>query len=299
VLLHAGAGAAWAAWLHLPAMVAALICCAAAIECWPTFAQRRPGADWLLRLLPPPLFGCGAAMLGALCALALLLLPLGTLAGALAPPPHAQRTLPAGRAPIVRAPGNEVTFAAGGCTAIGLELRPIALLPTGPLEPTRLQMFADDRPLLDAPVAISGTRQLVRLPLAAVRIDTLRVRSVGGSLPLLFPAGAVVLIEAEPRSGLGNGALAAGCYLLAAAATLAVGALAAPFVALPVAWTLLLAALLLQTLGGLGPVSDAVDALLRGHWLGTAGVLEQCRTSLGIGLPAMILAMLARGRLRR
>ena len=41
---------AMATWLALPVFVAALTCACSALVFWPTFADRRPGADWVTRL---------------------------------------------------------------------------------------------------------------------------------------------------------------------------------------------------------------------------------------------------------
>jgi hypothetical protein len=299
VALADAGGAVLAPWLHLPAFVAAGACCTAAVECWPTFAQRRPGADWLLRILPPPLFGCAAAAAGALLALGTLLALPFALAAIAAPVPHTHHALDADGVPLLRAGDGTLTFAAGGRAARELLLRPVALLPAGAPEATGLLAFADDQPLAAEPWTVAGSHELVRMPFAPRTVTQLRLQRAGGNIPLVFPSGSVVLVEAAPRSRLANCALALATYLLPAAVALALAALAAPATALPVNLLLVLAALLLQTLGNIGPTGDAIAALLRGRWLPAEPLLAASVPSLGTGALAMILAMLWRGRLRR
>jgi hypothetical protein len=293
------APAARAPWLHLPAFVGACACGWTALESWPAFARQQPGADWVLRLRSDPWYGCGNALLGALAAFALLLLPIGLAAAALAPAPRVHRALQATGTPLLDAEHDTVTFAVDGGPFAGLQLRPFAFLPPAAPEPAALAVSADGAPLVAAPVPVAGTRELLEIAFAPRAIRALTVRRTAGNLPLLFVGDAAVLIEAAPRSRLGNGLFAAGCWLLPLAVALALATLAAPAVALPVNGMLLVAALLLQTLGRLGPAADALAAALRGRWLPTDPVFRGCLPSLGTGVLAMIAAMPLRRRLRR
>jgi hypothetical protein len=293
------APAARAPFLHLPAFVGAAACGFTALECWPAFAQKQPGADWILRLRPDPWYGCGNALLGALAAFALLLLPIGLTAAALAPAPRAHRVLQPTGSPLLDAGHDAVTFAVDGGPFAELQLRPIAFLPPAAPEPAALSVSADGAPLVAAPLPIAGTRELLPIVFAPRAIRELTVRRTAGNLPLLFVGDAAVLIEAAPRSRLGNGLAAAGCWLLPLAVALAFATLAAPAVALPVNGMLLIAALLLQSLGRIGPAADALAAVLRGRWLFSEPVFRRCLPSLGTGVLAMIAAMILRRRLRR
>jgi hypothetical protein len=292
------APAARAPWLHLPAFVGACACGWTALECWPAFARQQPGADWVLRLRPDPWYGCGNALLGALAAFALLLLPVGLAAAALAPAPRVHRALQATGTPLLDAEHDAVTFAVDGGPFAGLQLRPFAIRPPAAPAPAMLAVAADGAPLADA-LQVAGTREPLSIAFAPRTIRELTVRRTAGNLPLLFVLDAAVLIEAAPRSRLGNGLFAAGCWLLPLAVALAFATLAAPAVALPVNGMLLVAALLLQSLGRLGPAADALAAALRGRWLPADPVFHGCVPSLGTGVLAMIAAMPLRRRLRR
>src|SRR5262249_57798790 len=116
-------------------------------------------------------------------------------------------------------------------------------------------------------VSSAATRELRPIAFAPRAIRELTVRRTAGNLPLLFVDDAAVLIEAAPRSRLGNGLFAAGCWLLPLAGALAFATLAAPPGALPVDGMLLVAALLLQSLGRLGAPGAAPPAARRGRVL--------------------------------
>jgi len=291
--------AAQAPWLHLPAFVAALCCCAAAVACWPTFSQRRPGVDWVLRLERGPLHGCGAASAGALLALLLLLLAAAGAAAVAAPVPYAHRPLAAIGEARLDGATDRVTF--DGQDRVGRELwlRPVAYLPRATPEPVQLQLFADGTALLAEPLVVLSSQQPLRVRLPAQPVRQYELRRLAGNLPLLLPEGSVVLVEAAPRSRLLNGMVAAVCYLLPAGVALVLAALAAPAVALPLNLVLVFAALLLQTLGNLGPAAAGIAALLGGRWLPAEPLFQWSLPSLGTGITAMILAMALRRRLRR
>lgn len=294
------AGAALAPWLHLPAFVTTAACCATAVETWPTLSRGRPGVDWVLRATDRPLHGAGAALLGALLALLAWLLPLVAVAALAADAPHAHhRAEPVGPA-VLPETATALAFRGPGVSCREIRLRPVALLPSGGApEPTHVQVEVGGRPLLPEPVAVAGTHQLVRVPVPALELRELAVRRTAGNLPLLFPPGSVELVAQEPASAALNSLLALGCYLLPAAVALALATLAAPAASLPVNLALVLAMLLLQTLGDLGPTGAAVNQMLRGRWLPTEGLFVACLPSLGTGALVMILAMIVRSRTAR
>jgi hypothetical protein len=273
---EAAALPAIAVWAHLPAFVAAIACSLVVLEFWPTFAARQPGAGWVERLEPGPLRGAGQATLGALLAtlgwlalwgLALPFLCAGT------PAPLAHRPLApldlGQEPPLLDAPQRPRLRFAGGpqVPVAALHLRPLALLPRGEPMPTRLEVLGDGEPLTAAPVAIAFTKQLVKVPIAARTVAMVELVQVGGSLPLLFEPGSVLVVEAAPRNLLANALLALLPWLTAAFVALAAANLAAPVASLPVNRTVVVAALVLQSLGDLGPVNRAMAAFLRGRWL--------------------------------
>ncbi|MGE3175409.1 MAG: hypothetical protein AB7O97_22480 [Planctomycetota bacterium] len=286
-------------WLHVSAFVPALLCCAAAVEFWPTFARGRAGADLVRSVTRRPLHGALAAGGGALLALALLLLGLAAGWSLLAPAPRAHRALAAEGRPLLDDTGGEVAFAVGGAPLGELQLRPIALLPHGDLEPTRVQVLADGAPLLAAPAEFRGSRQLLRVPLDGRRLDRLVLRRVSGTVPLLFADDAAVAVDQAPRARLLASALAFAPWLLPAALALALALLLGPFVGAPVALVTVGAALLLQTLGDLGPAAAALSLFARGHWLPAEPVFRDGLPSLGTAVVVMISAMLVRAGTRR
>ena len=58
-------------------------------------------------------------------------------------------------------------------------------------------------------------------------------------------------------------------------------------------------ALVLQSLGQVGPATAALTLCARGHWLLTEPIFWPCITSLGAGVAAMIAAMALRAEHRR
>jgi len=288
---------AFGPWLQLPAFVAAAACCATAIETWPTLARDRRGVDWILRATNRPLHGCGAAIFGALLALAIWLLPLAVVAGLTSPAPHAYRVAAPADSPILGQDDPSITFVGPGTRCKELRLRPIAVAALrGAGQPTGIQVVADE-PLLAEPLTFAGGLQLARIPIDDRVVTELVVQRQNGDLPLVFPPGSVELVESQRRSSLANAGLALGSYLVPAAVALALATLAAPFAALPTNLALVFAALLVQTLGKLGPTGVAMAQLGRGRWLPDDLFFQQCISSLGTGLVVMILAILVRWRI--
>jgi hypothetical protein len=293
------APATLAPWLHLPAFTAAAVCGHAALEAWPAFAQRRPGADWMLRLRSDPWFGCGGAALGSLLALALLLLPIGMATAVVAPMPHSHRALTPATVPILDAERSSIDYPAEGHECRQLRLRPFAFLPPTTPVPTTLEVLADGAPLTETPLAIAGTRELLPIAFPPRAIRSLTIRRTAGNLPLLFADDAVVAIDAAPRNRWLNGLYAAAWHLLPLATALAIAMLLAPFAALPTITLLFGAALLVQTLGALTPAGEAFTLALRGHWLASEPLLARALPSSTIGMVALALAAVVRKRLGR
>lgn len=284
-------------WLQLPAFVAVLVCCITAIETWPTLSRNRRGVDWVMRATPRPLHGCAAAIVGALLALSCWLLPLTLVAAWTSPAPHAYRVATAASSPVLEPKDSSIQFTGPGTTCRELRLRPIAV--TGiPGQGQAAQIQVDvGQSLLTEPLIFAGGMQLARIPIDNRIVDEVVLRRVDGDLPLVFPPGSVELVESEARSRLLNASLAMASYLFPAALALALATLAAPFAALPTNLALVIASLLVQTLGKLGPTSEAMTQLGRGRWLMTEPYFHQCLSSLGTGLVAMILAILVRWRI--
>jgi hypothetical protein len=294
----AAAPGAMTPWLHLPLLVAAFACAARAAAFWPLFAARRPGADQVARLQRGPWRGCGAAVAGALLAQLVLTLPLTLLFArwlgapatatahvALSPPP----------APLLDAGRSRLEFAVGGRVLGELQLRPFAAPPAGAWQATRVRVRLDGEPAPDE-LVFEQTLQLARLALPARAVDTLALEFVAGTVPLLFPRGTVVAVEAHARAGSWNGVAAALTWLLPSFVALAFGLVCGTAAGLPTVLTAIGGLLCVQTIGGAGPADDAVLALLRGHWLGTVDTFSTWIPSLAAGSLAMIGGMLLRRR---
>ena len=282
-------------WLHLPLLTAAVACAMATASFWPMFAARRPGADWVARLQRGPLRGNGAAITGALlaqfCLSAPVVLVLPVLLGA---PAEATAFVVFTSPPdaLLVAPRQSLRFPApAGLSAVEVQLRPLAAAPTGPLQPSRIEVLADGDPLPANDVAIDQTGQLIRLHFAARTITELHIVLVSGNVPLVFPNGSVTAVCTGSHSGAGNGLLVASAYLLPSFVALAIACLCGSAAALPTVLGVLGCLLFVQTLGGAGPADDALRALLRGHWLPSRIGFSQCLPSLAAGSVAMILAM--------
>lgn len=292
--------AAASPWLLLPLLVAAATCAITAATAWPTFAQQRPGGAWIRRLQRGRLGGAGAAIAAALTAQLLLTLPLLTgFARALGAPPqaHAHVTPALPTEPVLDRERPVLRLLPpADFVACALRLRPVAALPRGPVHGTRVEVFADGQPLPDGTVEFTSTGQLWRLPFAARPITQLELHWRAGTIPLYFPPDGVVLVGAGQHPGIANGALAALVALLPTWLALALGCCCGAAAALPTTVGVIASALFVQAVGGIGPLAEALLALLRGHWLPHSPVFPQCVPSLAVGSVAMIAAMLLRPR---
>jgi hypothetical protein len=284
-----------APWLHLPMFALAAAVCATALETWPTFARDRPGAAWVLRLQTGPLRGCGAAAAGALCALLPCLVAIGAVAAWSIPgmpAPRAHFVLAAGGDAVLDDATGALSFAGPAEPCAELRLRPVAVLPrdVAPV-PTTLRIEIDGAPDAGGTVSVSGTNQLVRVPLHGAVARTVRVHRQSGNLPLLFPRGSAQVVGLSERSTVANGTIAAAHYLLPAFLALALAMLGSTALSLPVNLALVLGTLLLTTLGSVLPTGAAVDALLRGRWLPAENLLQPALPALAMGATAIALAV--------
>ncbi|HLQ38349.1 MAG TPA: hypothetical protein VK348_11130 [Planctomycetota bacterium] len=290
-------------WLHVVLFVTALVACLGAVDDWPAFATGQDGADWVLRIAPGVLRGCGAATAGTLAALLL-----ATTAIALAAPLLLPR-LPAPRAflPLVCSSGQPLL--AGARTTVQfrldrevevaeLHLHPAAFMPGDQPVPTALEVLADGQPLGER-VEVSGNDAEHILVFAPRRLQLIELRRSGGNVPLAFPPGAVVAVAANARSTALNLMFGCAVWLLPAFLALATAMLLAPSTSLPVNLAVTVTMLLVTTLGELTPTTDAITACLRGHWLPGEPVFHSAIPSLAGGVLVMILAMLVRRRSRR
>lgn len=302
--LDAGASAPAAAvpWLELALLAVAATTAVTAIMFWPTFAARTPGADVVVRLQRGPLRGSGAAIAAALTAQLLLSLPLTTLlARALGAPPTARAYVAATAVgqPLLESRTPRLPFTVpGAVTASGVELRPLAGLPAGALQPSRVVLVLDGVAVDSAPATFEQTNQLARFAFAPTLVTAVELRLEGGNVPLLFPPGAVTLIESAARSTLANGCIAALLAAGAAFVSLAFACLAGVGAARPTVITVVAVLLFLTTVGRVGPGTTVLLPLLRGQWIPGSGVFTATLSSLAAGSAAMILTMLLRRRTR-
>jgi len=299
----ADAAGASAPWLFAPLFVAAIGTSLAALACWPLCAVDRPGADWARRLVRTPLQGTGAAIAGALLALWLLGAPL-LLIGArcLGAPGQARDAvvLEAPAMPLLE-PGSPPLplLVPAGRTWSGLWLRPRAALPRADFAPSRVQVLADGAPLARVAPAFTQSGEFVRLDFAARPIATLELAITEGSVPLFFPTGSVELVGATARSGFGNALWASLVVLVPGFLALALAGLCGAVAGLPTTATVAVGTLFVLAAGRIGPLDDAVHAVLTGRWLPATAVFRGCLPSLAVGSAAMIGAMLLRRRPRR
>jgi hypothetical protein len=266
----ATATAAATPWLTLPLFVAAAGCSLAAAQAWPTFTQRRDGADTVRRIARGPFGGRGAVIAGALVAQLLLSLPLAVaLTAWFEAPVDARRHRPADvpSMPILEEPGQSLAFELRPPMRAGqILLRPRASLPTGP-DPTLLELTSGGERLHDTPIAFDESLELVRVPLDGRQLGTFELTWTAGHVPLLFAAGSVVVVDAEPLPRWANavllGLLAAGTSLL----TLLLAALIGAGSGWPTVASAIGATQFVLWIGGVGPIDDAILAVLRGQWL--------------------------------
>lgn len=290
-------------WLALPMIVVAAVVAGTAIVLWPPFTARSPGTDWIERVRRGPLAGCGAVLCGALAAQLALTLPLTTwLARGLGAPATAvgHVPLPAPQPSAVLSPERpQLGFTvppAGAAAAI--ELRPLTAPPGGTLVASRLVVRGDGERLGAREIEFDSSGQTARLTFAPRPLREIRIELVAGNVPLFFPDGAVVIVEAGERNGAANGVLCAAVWLLPTFVALALACLCGAVAARPTVLTVAFAVLVMLTLAGVGPANAALLALLRGHWLTQTGIFTAGAPSLAAGSAAMIAAMLLRRRHR-
>lgn len=286
-------------WLHLPLVVAAFACAAAAATFWPLFAARRPGHDQIERLQRGPLRGCGAVLAGALLAQLVLTVPLLTGFARLLGAPatavaHVELAVPP--QPLLAATQPRLSFPVGSRVLGEIRLRPAAGPPTGPWQPTRVRVHLAGEADPAAEVTFEQTLQLARVMLPARAVHTLGLEFVSGTVPLLFARGSVVAVEAGTGSGLWNGVQTAWIYLLPSFVALALAMLFGTVATLPTVLTAVGGLLFVGTIGGAGPADEAVRSLLRGHQVLAGHTFSACVPSLVAGSLAMIVAMLLRRR---
>ncbi len=288
-------------WLELPFAVAAAVVAGSTILLWPTFSQRRPGADWVERVQRGPLRGCGAALIGALVAQLALTLPLTTwLARGLGAPDaalaHVLLTPPA--AAVLSTDAPQLTIPCPTDRPLReLQLRPVAALPAAPLEPSRLQVRVDGT-ALPAELAFDQSGQLGRVAFEPRRVENIEIVLLAGNVPLFFADDSVTAVEHAERSGTANGCICAVVWLLPTFVAAAFGCLCGAVASTPTVLTVTFGLLFLLTVAGIGPGHPALLALLRGHWLPSAGIFTASASSLVAGSAAMIGAMLLRRRTR-
>ena len=297
----AAPGAAASA-LALPFVVAAFACSLRAVRTWPLFALRQPGTDFVQRLQRGPWRGRGSAIAGALAAQLALTLPLALLLpGWLGAAPTARATVALtvlGSPRLDRTHPNVTVAAPADVEWQRLVLRPVAMLPEGPLEPTGLSLRVEGSELTSAlePVADTGQRVVADFPPRRfTRIEAVRT---SGTLPLYFPPGSIEATAARGRSNRGNAAIAACLALLPSFFALALGALVGGVAARPTVTMVVASLLFVTTIGEVGPFGSAMRMVMRSEWLLSGAVFAAAMPLLALGSLAMAIAMMARNRHR-
>lgn len=287
------ATAAASPWLVLPLVVAAMTPALAIAVFWPTFAQRRPGRDQVEQLLPRPGVGVPAAIAGALLAQLLLTLPLATVLARLLGAPasaHAHYApSPLGAPLLARTQPTLRWRLPPGEAFREVQLRPLAGLPADDTIGALVAVHGDDELLGTLPARIVQTRQFATLTFAPRPLRELRLEYQDGTVPLLLPRGALVVVGATARPWFVNGVLLALAALVPAFAAAALAALAGRVAALPTTLTVLASVLFLGTIGGTGPFGAAVLAVMRGQWLAAAGLPQLAAPWLAVGAVSLLL----------
>jgi uncharacterized protein len=121
--------------------------------------------------------------------------------------------------------------------------------------------------LSDAPAAFEESQQLVRVPFPARELGVIELTKQAGHVPLLFGPGSVVAVGAAKLPRWGNAALLA----LYAATTSVAALLLAAGLGLAAGWSTVAATIFtaqfVQWIGGVGPIDEALQDVLRGRWL--------------------------------
>lgn len=296
VVVPGSATAAQSPWLLLPLLTAAGCCLYATLRLWPLFAQHRPGADWLRRWQRGPLRGLGAVTVGALLAQLFLTLPLTTVMARWLGAPsevHASLRPHLPELPILQAPGQRLTASFSEPVHLReLRVRPRAGIPGVPFVPSRIEVRADGEPTPLFEHAYDQDRQLHARPLDARMVHHLELRLAAGSVPLWFDEDSIEGIGAAAHGWFGNGALAALLTLVPNLVAMALAMLAGATAALPTVALVGATGLFVMTLGAIGPLDAAVDALFRGRWLAGPGPFPDAIPFLAVACLAMIGRML-------
>ena len=265
--LDADTAAAATPWLTLPLFATALACSLAAAWLWPVFALRRPGAELIRRLDRGPVGGRGAVIVGALLAQLVVSLPLlAWLPGAFGAPAYARRHHhPTGpRDPVLDQQGATLRYRLQSpATVTAIWLRPRAALPTGP-DATAVALTCDGEPLATTPIAFAGTLELVRVAIPPRRLDHFELTRTDGDVPLLFADDSVVAVGPADVPTAWNGAFVAALACTTTAATLGLAALLGLGAGAATLATAIASAQFVQWVAGVGPIADALLALLRG-----------------------------------
>lgn len=262
--------AATSPWLTLPLLVAAFGCSLVAARTWPTFSLRRDGADTVRRLSPGALVGRGAVTLGAVGAQLLLCAPLTIALAAWFQVPatarrHIDAQLPA--AAVLDRSGATLRCTLPTPTRVhALWLRPRASLPTGP-RLTKVTVSSDGATLGDAPAAFEQSLQLARLDAGDRELRTVTLTQLEGDVPLLFPPGSVVAVEAAQQPRWANAATLSIIAATTSVFALAIGALLGLSAGWPTVAGAVAVAQFVQWLGGVGPIETAILCLARGQRL--------------------------------
>ncbi|MBK8975992.1 MAG: hypothetical protein IPM29_08705 [Planctomycetes bacterium] len=298
--------------LHVALGLTVAVGALATIDAWPGFGRDAPGRSLLARLRTGPVDGCVRASCGALLALALALpsaavgfeLLRGALTGARGRPlvevTPAEAVGPLGPLLYAGSPELSVALPAGADRPAVLAARPRLVLasPGARLDPPPLQVLADGRPLLAAPVELPWSGHLLRVPLAgAGDARSLRLVATGarGGAALSLPDGAVWFERAAPGGRLAAAALAGGLALGAAAVALGIATLLARDAARALCAAAALAVLAGGALLGLFPHGAAIEAFAAGSWSAAAGT----RAGVLWSLSGAAVAMLGGSRRRR
>lgn len=291
-------------WLHLPCFFTTAAALCAMVEVWPLFARGRPGADWVARLRPGRLGGCGAVSAGTLLALAACLLGVGAgFAGVLSAlgmdlaPLHSQHRL-LERPRFLDTEHPELAVDGPGEVMVaGILLRPRAILPPGTaFETTPVTITADGDGLHDGPIQLGGELEDFSLSFAPRRIGVLSIRRAEGrGAPLMFGTESIRAVAAARQSWILGCILGAFTYLFPAALALALACLLRQRLALPIVVVGVLAVLTASTILDLTPNGMAITALARERWFPGEETLGQIAAPAA-AVAAVIALSVATGR---
>lgn len=294
-------------WLHLPALLLVAAGLAAALEHWPLMSRERPGYAWLQRIENRPLHGCLAAALGSMTALGLALAATGwaftlllsltntapaTLASRVLFEEHTGLKILSAAQPVLRFKTQQTT------PVDRLVIRPTPILLSHNDAAISISIHADGKPLHQGFLSNFGDR--IELTLTPPRpITTIELRQQPQSSGAMFlPQEDIEGLASSSIPTWLNGLLAGLSYLLPAALSLAIMILGHRRLALPVNFAAGLVVMLVATLTGLTPNSQAIAAFSQGHWLGTEPLGESTGLTLAATISILAVAWLA-GKIHR